>query len=157
MKSIDWEAVKVDYLVHRNLSMKALAKKHHMGERTLREVAERDHWADEREARSAEIARQSLRMAEADQAVALADFDSDCLRCAQAVIGRFNAMLATHDKPHELRALVGALPDAQAVGRMSLGAPTETTQMIPVDQDVDAAQERVYQSMLDAEAENKPQ
>jgi hypothetical protein len=53
--------------------------------------------------------------------------------------------------------LVGALRDAQAVGRMSLGAPTETTQMIPVDQDVDAAQERVYQSMLDAEAENKPQ
>ena len=66
MKSIDWEAVKVNHLMHRNLSMAALAKKHHMRERTVREVAERDYWAAaEREARSVEIARQALVVAAA--------------------------------------------------------------------------------------------
>jgi hypothetical protein len=151
MKAVDWEIIKADYLTHRDVGMAALAKRYRMRERTLREVAERDHWTEQREAHSAEVARQALVQSASEQAAELADFDSDCLRCAKLAVGRFTAMLATHEKPHELSALVGALRDAQAVGRMSLGAPTETVQQIPPDEDVDSAHARAYQAMLDAE------
>jgi hypothetical protein len=50
-------------------------------------VAERDGWAEQREARSQQIAHQALTQSAAEQAAALADFDSDALHCAQHAHG----------------------------------------------------------------------
>jgi len=150
---IDWEAVRADFLMHRELSLADLARKHHTSVAKVREVCTRDHWHEQREARSQQIAHDALAQSAAEQAAMLADVNADCLRAAQAGIGKFNVMLAQCTKPHEGRALLGMLRDAQAVALVSLGAPTENVRQIPPDEDVDSARARAFQAMLDLEAD----
>jgi hypothetical protein len=62
-------------------------------------------------------------------------------------------VLAEHRKPHEIRSLAVAVEAAQRIGRLCLGAATQTTQQLPPAFDVEASRQRVFNDMLAAQDE----
>jgi len=65
--AIDWNVIKADYLLHHELSLTALAEKYGVEYPSLNSVASREHWAEERANRGAEIQRKALAAAEINQ------------------------------------------------------------------------------------------
>jgi hypothetical protein len=154
--AIDWAVIKADYLLHHELTLTTLAEKYAVSLNSLSDIASREHWAEERNARSARIYEKAFAVAEINQVKELADFNSECLRQAKMFVGTINFSLTQHNKPNEIRSLASALESAQRIGRLCLGAAVETTQQIPAEFDVDAARERLYNAMLEAEEERDP-
>ena len=118
--AIDWQVLKADYLLHHELTFAALAEKYDVDLSHLGEVASREHWAEERALRSVQIQRKALAAAEINQVEELAEFDSDCLRQAKAILGTVSIVLAEHRKPHEIRSLAVAVESAQRIGQSAL-------------------------------------
>ena len=130
----DWTALRVEY-VNSAMQYKELAQRHGLKEGTVRQRANRDGWAEERNAVSRAVTQNAnLTLAE-DRVTALASFNEDDLRMARAIKARAEAMMSSATRPNDLRALAGAVKDAQMVGRLALGASTEnssvTTKELP--------------------------
>jgi hypothetical protein len=151
--AVDWNVLKADYLLHHELTFSALAEKYDVDLSHLGEVASREHWVEERALRGAQIHEKALAAAEINQVEELAEFDSDCLRQAKAILGTVSIVLAEHRKPHEIRSLAVAVEAAQRIGRLCLGAATQTTQQLPPAFDVEASRQRVFNEMLAAQDE----
>ena len=83
---VDWAVLKADYLIHYELSLAALAENYGIDYTHLCEVAAREHWQQEREIRSFRIQKDALDRSAHDQVAKLADFDSECLRQAKAIL-----------------------------------------------------------------------
>jgi hypothetical protein len=154
--AIDWNVIKADYLLHHELSLTALAEKYGVEYPSLNSVASREHWAEERANRGAEIQRKALAAAEINQVEELAAFDNVCLQQAKAILGTVGIVLTEYRKPHELKALASAAESAQRMGRLCLGAAIETTQQIPAEFNVDAARDWLYNAMPEAEEKKDP-
>ncbi|HEX8893363.1 MAG TPA: hypothetical protein VF783_08565 [Terriglobales bacterium] len=113
----------------------------------LSEDASRERWAEERALRGVRVSEKVLAAAEINQVEELAAFDSDCLRQARQVIGTVNIVLSQHRRPYELCALARAFESAQRIGRLALGASTQTVHTDPyaqmTDQELAAELERL--------------
>ena len=150
MVAIDWNVVKTDYLIHSELSLSGLAKKFGISYQTVREVATRERWEEQRRVRGAQIQRKALALAEHDQVVALAQFDADMLHQADQIRELISVALMNHHKPHELRQLQAASEGVLRMGHLCLGGATTNMQALPAC-DVDAARERLFNDMLAAQ------
>jgi len=73
--------------LHHELTFAALAEKYDVEPSYLAGVAACKHWSEERAIRRAAIQQKALAAAEINQAEDLAEFDSDCLRQAKAILG----------------------------------------------------------------------
>jgi hypothetical protein len=151
MAPVNWQVLKADFVIHYDLTLPVLAAKYDVDLAELEKVAKLGHWFEDRAIRSTQIAERALERAEVNQVEELAEFDSDCLRQAKAILGAASIVLAEHRKPHELRSLASAVESAQRIGRLCLGAAVETTQQIPAEFNVDAAREHLFNRMLEAE------
>ena len=154
---VDGAVLKADYLIHYELSLAALAENYGIDYTHLCEVAAREHWQQEREIRSFRIQKDALDRSAHDQVAELADFDSECLRQAKAILGTVSIVLAEHRKPHEIRSLAVAVESAQRIGRLCLGAAIETTHQIPSAFDVEGSRQRLFEQMLAAQGEDASQ
>ena len=122
----DWTALRVEY-VNSVLQYKELADKHGMKEGTVRQRANREDWAKERNAVSRAVTQKAEAALSEDRVVALAQFNADDLAIAREIRSRAQAMMSDELRPNDLRALAGAVESAQKVGRLALGAATENT------------------------------
>lgn len=123
--AIDWTALKLEYL-HSAISLRALAEKHGVKPGTVMARASRDGWDRDRKSEAAKVtaaASEALVESRSDQ---LAKFNEADLRVARAVRAKAAALLAQAEGAAELRSLASAFESAQRIGRLALGAETES-------------------------------
>ncbi len=134
----DWAALRVEY-VNGSMQYKELADKHGIKEGTVRQRANREGWADERNALSRDVTQKATALLTDSRTGQLARFNAEDLEMAQAIRGKAAAMLKKAKTPHDVKALAGAIDTAQKVGRLALGAATEnhtvTTRELPASVD----------------------
>jgi len=127
----DWTALRIEY-INGSMQYKELADAHKLKEGTVRQRANREDWAKERNALSRAVtqtANASLVESRSDQ---LASFNADDVRIAKAIRAKAAKMLGAATSPQDLRALSGAFDTAQKIGRLALGASTENSNVSTV-------------------------
>jgi hypothetical protein len=134
----DWNALRVEY-VNGSMQYKELAEKHGLKEGTVRQRANREGWAAERNALSRAVTQTAQAKLTEDRTDELTKFNEDDLKMARAIRAKAASMMRNELSPQDLRALAGAVDTAQKVGRLALGASTEnssvTTQTLPASVD----------------------
>jgi hypothetical protein len=128
----DWAALKVEY-VNRSLQYKELADKHGLKEGTVRQRANREGWAEERNALSRAVTQKATVELVDTRADDLAKFNEDDLKMARAIRAKAARMMANDLSPQDLRALAGAVDAAQKVGRLALGVSTSSNELTGKD------------------------
>lgn len=122
----DWAALKVEY-VNSSLQYKELADKHGLKEGTVRQRANREKWAEERNALSRAVTQTAQSKLTEDRTDELTKFNEDDLKMARAIRAKAARLMSNDLSAQELRALAGAVDVAQKVGRLALGASTENS------------------------------
>jgi hypothetical protein len=122
----DWTALRVEY-VNSSLQYKELADKHGLKEGTVRQRANREKWAEERNALSRAVTQKATVDLVDTRADDLAKFNEDDLKMARAIRAKAARMMGNDLSPQDLRALAGAVDAAQKVGRLALGVSTENS------------------------------
>lgn len=120
----DWPALRVAY-VNSAMQYKELAAKHGLKEGTVRQRANREDWARERNAASRAVTQASNQQIGLTRVEELVAFNADDVRIAKAIRVKAANMLRTATTAQDLRALSGAFDTAQKIGRLALGASTE--------------------------------
>lgn len=124
----DWAALRSEF-VHGAMTLRQLAEAHKLNESTVRNRASREGWQADRDTlrqSATQAADASLVERRADE---LAKFNEDDLRIAQLIRRKAEIMLDKVDSPAELKAAAGAAAEAQKIGRLALGAATESSEL----------------------------
>jgi hypothetical protein len=129
----DWQALETEF-VNGFTSYEDLAIARGINPATLRKRGERGGWTDKRHVLAQSVTNQAQEKLTISRVDELAQFNSDSLDAAKAI--RLNAAARLENDgltPNELRSLAGALEAAQRIGRLALGASTDTKEITGKD------------------------
>ena len=133
----DWPAIKNEYMAW--VDYASLSAKYGVREGTIRQRAHRDKWSDARGEMSRRVTEAALEKSTEDRAALLAQFNEDDIKVARALRAKAAQMLGDADSPSDMRALSGVFETAQRIGRLALGAETQsamvTTKALPASVD----------------------
>lgn len=134
----DWAALKIEY-VNSTISLRELAEKQGINAAGVIKRCEREGWEVERRKVSADVSKAAQAELGDIRVTELAKFNDDDLLAARGIRAKAAEMMANVETPAELRALAGAFDTAQKIGRLALGAATEssvvTTKELPASVD----------------------
>lgn len=124
----DWTSIRTEYI--NGAEYPALAKKYKVKEATLRQRASRHKWSQERQKASLAVTKLATAAIVESKAEQLAKFNSDDLKVARNLRALVNRQIQKSNgemDPSTIRALAGAASEAQRIGRLALGAETESS------------------------------
>ena len=123
----DWVALRVEY-VNGSMQYKELAEKHKLKEGTVRQRANREDWAHERNALSRAVTQAANATLGDERATRLAKFNEQDAKIAEALKAKAAKLLGRDTiDPSELSALSRVFDTAQKMGLLALGAATANT------------------------------
>lgn len=123
----DWQALRIEY-VNGAMQYKELAEKHGIKEGTVRQRANREDWAHERNALSRAVTQAANATLGDERATRLAKFNEQDAKIAEALKAKAARMLnALGDDDKALANLVRVFDGAQKIGLLALGAATANT------------------------------
>lgn len=123
----DWTALKVEY-VNGSMQYKELAEKHSLKEGTVRQRANRENWAMERNALSRAVTDAANATLGDERIARLARFNDQDAKIAEALKSKAAKLLGKDSvDPQELSALSRVFDTAQKMGLLALGAATANT------------------------------
>ena len=123
----DWAALRVEY-VNGSMQYKELAEKHKLKEGTVRQRANREDWAHERNALSRAVTQAAHASLGDERATRLAKFNDQDAKIAEALKAKAAKLLGRDTiDPSELSALSRVFDTAQKMGLLALGAATANT------------------------------
>ena len=123
----DWPALRVEY-VNGSMQYKEIAEKHDLKEGTVRQRANRENWADERNALSRAVTQAANASLGDERAARLARFNDHDAKIAEALKSKAAKLLSKEAlDPSELSALSRVFDTAQKMGLLALGAATANT------------------------------
>lgn len=133
----DWPAIKNEYMTGAEYS--ALSEKYHVKEGTIRQYASRNGWRKERDAVTESVTEAALEKMIESRAGILAQFNEDDIKVARALRAKAALMLNKAESPGDMRSLAGVFETTQRIGRLALGAETQsamvTTKALPASVD----------------------
>jgi len=127
----DWDAVRLVY-VNTALSYAKVAEQFDLSESAVEKRGERDGWAEQRRNLSEEVGQKAQEAITEQRVKDLEEFNANDLRVAKALRAQVaGAIQAVQDGKRKLsaqdvRALAGAAEVAQRMGRLALGANTDS-------------------------------
>ena len=124
----DWAALKIEY-VNGSMQYKELAEKHKLKEGTVRQRANREGWAEERNAVSRAVTQAANAVLGDERAQRLAKFNDQDIKIAEALKAKAARILNSDASNDErvLASLTRVFDGAQKIGLLALGAATENT------------------------------
>ena len=122
----DWNLLRVEYVTS-SITMRELADKHGINASGIMRRAANEKWESERKKESAKVITASLESSVIDRSAELEAFNAEDLAMAKAIRAKASAMMEETTTPQDLKALSGAIDTAQKVGRLALGANTESS------------------------------
>ncbi len=122
----DWAKLRVEYVTS-SITMRELADKHGIKSAGVMRRAAKEGWDSERKQESAKVITTSLESSAIDRSAELEAFNAEDLAMAKAIRAKASAMMEETTTPQDLKALSGAIDTAQKVGRLALGANTESS------------------------------
>lgn len=123
----DWTALRVEY-INGSMQYKELAAKHKLKEGTVRQRANREGWAEERNALSRAVTQAANASLGDERATRLAKFNDQDAKIAEALKAKAAKLLGRDTiDPSELSALSRVFDTAQKMGLLALGAATANT------------------------------
>jgi len=122
----DWNLLRVEYVTS-SITMRELADKHGIKAAGIMRRAANEKWEAERKQESAKVITASLESSVIDRSAELEAFNAEDLAMAKAIRAKASAMMEETTTPQDLKALSGAIDTAQKVGRLALGANTESS------------------------------
>ena len=123
----DWAALRVEY-VNGSMQYKELAEKHKLKEGTVRQRANREDWAHERNALSRAVTQAANATLGDERATRLAKFNEQDAKIAEALKAKAAKLLNSDSvDASELSALSRVFDTAQKMGLLALGAATANT------------------------------
>lgn len=132
-KPIDWEAIKHEY-VALGSSYEQLQETHGVKGATLRSRAMRGQWQQMRNARQQTATKAVIAATVAQTVDGLTAINARDIAGAASIHAKALDLLETMEiNPVTLKALAGALKDAQAIARLALGVSTNNTQVSAPD------------------------
>lgn len=135
----DWAALRVEY-VNGSMQYKELAEKHKLKEGTVRQRANREDWAHERNALSRAVTQAANAVLGDERTQRLAKFNDQDAKIAEALKAKAVRLLNGADVDDRVLANLTRIFDgAQKIGLLALGAATEnhnvTTKQLPTSID----------------------
>lgn len=135
----DWTALRVEY-VNGTMQYKELAEAHGLKEGTVRQRANRENWAQERNALSRAVTQAANASLGEERATRLAKFNDQDAKIAEALKAKAARILNGGDVDDKVLANLTRIFDgAQKIGLLALGAATEnhsvTTKELPASVD----------------------
>jgi hypothetical protein len=124
----DWAKIKLEY-VNGTMPLRTLAKRHKIKAAGVMARAAKGKWEDERKQLSAKISKAAGEVIAETRAEELSKFNKDDLRAARSIRAKAGNMLAAELSPQDLSALARVFEAAQKIGRLALGATTESTEV----------------------------
>lgn len=123
----DWPALRVEY-VNGAMQYKELAEAHGLKEGTVRQRANRENWAQERNALSRAVTQAANASLGEERATRLAKFNDQDAKIAEALKAKAAKLLGRDTiDASELSALSRVFDTAQKMGLLALGAATANT------------------------------
>lgn len=123
----DWPALRIEY-VNGAMQYKELAEAHGLKEGTVRQRANRENWAQERNALSRAVTQAANASLGDERATRLAKFNDQDAKIAEALKAKAARMLnALGDDDKALANLTRVFDGAQKIGLLALGAATANT------------------------------
>ena len=123
----DWPALRVEY-INGAMQYKELAAKHKLKEGTVRQRANREGWAEERNAASRAVTQAANESLGNDRATRLAKFNDQDAKIAEALKAKAARILSGADVDDKVLANLTRIFDgAQKMGLLALGAATANT------------------------------
>ena len=126
MAKPDWVSIKTEF-IKCSLSQREFAKAKGVSAPALMSRAARERWEEEREQLQAIASSKAIAMHEERMIDELSRFNEDDLRVAKALRAKAANMLKVAETPSALRAIAATFDVAQKIGRLALGANTEST------------------------------
>lgn len=120
----DWEALEAAY-VSGCLTLEGFAQAHGIPYDTVAKQAAKRKWQAKRQANGKAVASMALSLANDEAADELAAQNRRDVAAAAALHNKVCELIGVAESARDVRALAGALKDAQAVARLALGAATE--------------------------------
>lgn len=122
----DWAAIRIEY-INTPVTMRELAEKNGIKLPTITQRAAREKWSEERNNVSQKVTMAANSDLFSRRAEELAKFNEEDLELAKKIRAKASAMMEDADSASDLKALSGAIDTAQKVGRLALGANTESS------------------------------
>jgi kynurenine formamidase len=123
----DWVALRIEY-INGSMQYKELAAKHKLKEGTVRQRANREGWAEERNALSRAVTQAANASLGDERATRLAKFNDQDAKIAEALKAKAAKLLGRDTiDASELSALSRVFDTAQKMGLLALGAATANT------------------------------
>jgi len=123
----DWPALRIEY-VNGAMQYKELAEAHGLKEGTVRQRANRENWAQERNALSRAVTQAANASLGEERATRLAKFNDQDAKIAEALKAKAAKLLGRDTiDASELSALSRVFDTAQKMGLLALGAATANT------------------------------
>lgn len=122
----DWTTLRLEY-INGTLSLRDLARKHGVTPSATLARSARENWEEQRkQLRSSviSVAQEKLTEEHIDK---LSEFNAEDIKAAEAIRKKAYELLPFTTDNAGLRALAGALAEAQKIGRLALGAETANT------------------------------
>lgn len=135
----DWVALRVEY-INGSMQYKELAAKHKLKEGTVRQRANREGWAEERNALSRAVTQAANAVLGDERTQRLAKFNDQDAKIAEALKAKAVRLLnGANVDDRVLANLTRIFDGAQKIGLLALGAATEnhnvTTKQLPTSID----------------------
>ena len=125
----DWQALRIEY-VNGAMQYKELAEKHGIKEGTVRQRANREDWAHERNALSRAVTQAANATLGDERATLLAKFNEQDAKIAEALKAKAARILNGTDVDDKVLANLTRIFDgAQKIGLLALGAATANTEL----------------------------
>lgn len=122
----DWAALRIEY-INTPVTMQELADKNGLKLSTVTVRASREKWGEERSKSWQNVAEAANADLASRRAEELAKFNEEDLALAKKIREKASLMMEEANTPQDLKALSGAVDTAQKVGRLALGANTESS------------------------------
>lgn len=128
----DWAALRVEY-VNSTITLRGLADKHGIKAAGVMRRAAKEKWEDARKQESAKVSKASQEALSVSRTEELARFNEDDLKVAKGIRSQAARMMGNAVDPSSLRTLASAFESAQRIGRLALGAATDSHDNISSD------------------------
>jgi len=128
----NWSKIKLDY-INGTMSLRELAKSFKIKSAGVMAKAAKEKWEDERKQLSAKISKAAGDVIADVRAEELSKFNKDDLRAAKGIRAKAGNMLNVTLSPQDLSALARVFEAAQKIGRLALGATTESTELTTIN------------------------
>ena len=131
--AVDWEKIKHEYITH-GLSHEDIEVKYKIKGTTVRNRASRGGWNKMRQAMRHDVTKAVIVTTVAQTVDGLTAINARDIAGAASIHAKALDLLETMEiNPVTLKALAGALKDAQAIARLALGVSTNNTQVSAPD------------------------